>query len=252
METPAKPARPFAASTIPLDGSSPSRTRLMDLESTRKQAMDQMEGAVVEKLQPTRRSTGSELPDPNSTAPRQQEQPTQQYPPQRLTPNQQQQQSQPLQGQWQQQQQPSGSSQEKILTAILAADDNYVPSDFAAEAAIPGALLQEVEGVPLIDYTGEETVYNGSTVNVYGESSLSIPVKVTVPGSIVSYTIERRSSDFWFGVLSQDGSDQVETVKVRSKLRYRHVYSSPLMSPFVSFSTGFEPLCWQSQQPNCH
>ena len=96
----------------------------------------------------------------------------------------------------------------------MAADDNYVPSDFAAEAGMPGALLQEVEGVPLSSYNGEETAYDGAAVTVYGESSLSVPVKVTVPGSIVSYTIERKSADFWFQVQSQDGSDRIETVKV--------------------------------------
>ncbi|KAL3905116.1 MAG: hypothetical protein SGILL_009807, partial [Bacillariaceae sp.] len=263
METPAKPARPFSASTIPLDG----RTRLMDLESTRKQAMDQMEGAMVEQLQPPRRRTGSKVPDRAAAAPQGSPSLDQQFPPQQqsqqLSPNQtiqtparrmQQQQQQPQQAQQSrsrqplQQQQQAGSSKEKVLSAILAADDNYMPSDFAAEAGMPGALLQEVEGVPLSSYSGEETVYDGAAVTVYAESSLSVPVKVTVPGSIVSYTIERKSSDFWFGVLSQDGSDQVETVKELGPFSGNR--NNPVVTDNLLVSAGSTPCTLQFRFDN--
>jgi hypothetical protein len=206
-ETPAKPNRPFAASTFPRGQPiSSDRSRLMDLESTRRVAMDQMEGSLVEKLQPRVRV-------PRTAVPQQQQQ-------ERVA-------NSPPPPQQQQLQQPSGESttttttREKILNAILAADDNYVPSDFAMQASMPGALLQEVEGASLVNYDCAEAVYAGTSVHVQGGSSLSVPVKVTVPGSVVSYTIERKSSssDCFFGISSQIGLDQVETVKVRKNHR---------------------------------
>jgi hypothetical protein len=194
--SPSKLARPFAASAlsessegVPIN----ERGRLLDLENTRKQAMDQLEGSRVQELQSWANSqgVGNSIPVPL------------------VKP------AKPLQtsdGPYEQQQQ-SSTAQEKIMNAILAADENYAPSSFAAGADNPEPLLQEVEGTPLQNYDGKEIVYSGTSVNVDGSSTLAIPVKVTIPGSVVSYTIERKSYNFLFGISSRMGQKQVETVK---------------------------------------
>eukprot|EP00529_Nitzschia_sp_RCC80_P002424 CAMPEP_0113450246 /NCGR_PEP_ID=MMETSP0014_2-20120614/5727_1 /TAXON_ID=2857 /ORGANISM="Nitzschia sp." /LENGTH=1814 /DNA_ID=CAMNT_0000341571 /DNA_START=197 /DNA_END=5637 /DNA_ORIENTATION=- /assembly_acc=CAM_ASM_000159 len=121
----------------------------------------------------------------------------------------------------------------EINQIILEADTNYIPSKRALIADSSEPLLQEVDGdisfvsnleMNAVSNTEEgpettvnsenskETIYRASNVNVYGESSVSIPIMVTAAGSIVEYTVEKKNHDFLFGIDSRVGQGQ-EIVK---------------------------------------
>jgi len=177
--------------------------------------MDQLEGSRVQDLQP--RVTGPPpVKSPGSffAAGQSRSAP----PTQRVQQGQQQQQQQQQQQPQQQrrQQQELVLPQDKVRKAILAADEGYEPSDYALNSQDPQTLIQEVEGPSLQSYQGREPFATEKTVNVNGESSLSVPIQVDVPGSIVSYVVEKRSadfSDFMFGIASRNVINEVEVVK---------------------------------------
>lgn len=97
---------------------------------------------------------------------------------------------------------------------ILASDESYVPSARAAEDRTGTILLQEVDGTPMSEYQADESLYTGRSVRVFRESSLTVPVRVSTPGSIVEYTIEKKSYDFSFGITTRVGQGQLKVVKV--------------------------------------
>lgn len=122
----------------------------------------------------------------------------------------------------------------ELTRVILNADANYVPSKQALMADSSAPLLREVDGdlsyfanygsdsvseaaadAPMVENgdTPKETLYKASNINVHGDSVVSIPIRVSKAGSFVEYTIEKKSHDFLFGIVSRVGQGQ-ETVKV--------------------------------------
>jgi hypothetical protein len=81
--------------------------------------------------------------------------------------------------------------------------------------------LQQVDGPSLADYfdensaAGKESVYVGRSVPIAAGGSLTIPIQVSSPGSVVEYSVENKQYDFGFGITAER-EEGVTIVKVRS------------------------------------
>jgi hypothetical protein len=226
MNTPQRPNKPFAASAMPkidVESAGRSGSSIYEQDSTSTRVTRSAPRRSNAKLFRTPGSANvsppsqsQSMPSPRVSAPvsptQQQKQPQQQHQEQDLPP------------------------QERIRAAILSADDKYIPSDVAVDADVPDVLIREVEGATVQDYDPTPQVYKGVDVNV--QTSVSIPIKVAVPGSVVTYTIEKKTADFMFGISSRSGLGQTETVKVRRKngfvLKFPCVFSHLLLYLFLS------------------
>jgi hypothetical protein len=87
-----------------------------------------------------------------------------------------------------------------IADTIAKSDESYVPSEQAMVNT--EILLQEVTGHTLNDYNDKEAFFTGHNIGVYSGSALSIPIRVSTPGTFVEYTIEKKAYDFRFGIVA--------------------------------------------------
>jgi ParB-like chromosome segregation protein Spo0J len=92
---------------------------------------------------------------------------------------------------------------EAVNKAISASDDNYVPPQTVLDSKSLNPLLEQVDGPSLLKYDGKEATYSGRSTKVYGGSTLDIPIRDSAPGSIVEYTIEKKSYDFGLGIIAK-------------------------------------------------
>jgi len=92
---------------------------------------------------------------------------------------------------------------EAVNKAISASDGNYVPPQTVLDSKSLNPLLEQVDGPSLLKYDGKEATYSGRSTKVYGGSTLDIPIRVSAPGSIVEYTIEKKSYDFGLGIIAK-------------------------------------------------
>jgi len=92
---------------------------------------------------------------------------------------------------------------EAVNKAIAASDDNYVPPQTVLDSRSPNPLLEQVDGPSLLKYEGKGATYTGRSTKVYGGSTFDVPIRVTAPGSIVEYTIEKKSYDFGLGIIAK-------------------------------------------------
>jgi len=102
---------------------------------------------------------------------------------------------------------------EAVSSAIAASDDNYVPPKTVLDSKNIGPLLEQVDGPSMFEYEGKEATYTGRSTKIYGGSTLDAPIRVSAPGSIVEYTIEKKSYDFGLGItakLDQGGATVVK------------------------------------------
>jgi hypothetical protein len=102
---------------------------------------------------------------------------------------------------------------EAVNGAIAASDDNYVPPKTVLDSKSVIPLLEQIDGPLMYEYKGKEATYTGRSTKIYGGSALDIPIRVSAPGSIVEYTIEKRSYDFGLGItakLDQGGATVVK------------------------------------------
>eukprot|EP00536_Pseudo-nitzschia_multiseries_P007288 jgi/Psemu1/256121/estExt_Genewise1Plus.C_1680025 len=109
---------------------------------------------------------------------------------------------------------------EAVNKAIAASDDNYVPPQTVLDSKSSNPLLEQVDGPSLLKYEGKEATYSGRSTKIYGGSTLDVPIRVTAPGSIVEYTIEKKSYDFGLGIiakLDQGGTTVVKVNRPRQK-----------------------------------
>lgn len=107
---------------------------------------------------------------------------------------------------------------EAVNKAIAASDDNYVPPQTVLDSKSSNPLLEQVDGPSLLKYEGKEATYSGRSTKIYGGSTLDVPIRVTAPGSIVEYTIEKKSYDFGLGIIAK--LDQGGTTVVKPMLPF--------------------------------
>jgi hypothetical protein len=85
-----------------------------------------------------------------------------------------------------------------IAETIAKSDEMYIPSENALSNT--EILLKEVRGPLLTEYDSKENFFTGRNVGVYSDSSVSVPVRLSIPGTFVEYTIEKKGYDFYFGI----------------------------------------------------
>jgi hypothetical protein len=101
-----------------------------------------------------------------------------------------------------------------VAEATATADAAYVPSPALLNASTPEPLLRQVDGPSLKDYQGKESVYVGRSVPIAAGGSLTIPIQVSSPGSVVEYAVENKAYDFGFGIVAER-DEGITIVKVR-------------------------------------
>ena len=107
-----------------------------------------------------------------------------------------------------------------VAEAQSTADASYTPSASLLNASTAEPLLQQVDGPSLADYfdedsaAGKESVYVRRSVPIAAGGSLTIPIQVSSPGSVVEYSVENKQYDFGFGITAER-EEGVTIVKVR-------------------------------------
>jgi hypothetical protein len=107
-----------------------------------------------------------------------------------------------------------------VAEATASADAAYTPSASLLNATSPEPLLKQVDGPSLADYfdpdstAGKESVYVGRSVPIAAGGSLTIPIQVSSPGSVVEYSVENKQYDFGFSITAER-EEGVTIVKVR-------------------------------------
>ena len=101
----------------------------------------------------------------------------------------------------------------KLAYTITKSDELYIPSKKAL--ANTPLLMQEVAGTPLENDNSKELYISERDVRIHAGNTLKIPVRISKPGSIVEFSIEKKSYDFLFGISAFMDGGQVAKIKVR-------------------------------------
>lgn len=104
--------------------------------------------------------------------------------------------------------------------AKATADAAFKPSNTALNAKTADALLALVDGPQLDSYDAKESVYVGRSIPLLAGKSLTVPIQVSVPGSVVDYTIEILNYDIGLSI-EAERDEGVTIVKVCKRF-FRH------------------------------
>lgn len=99
--------------------------------------------------------------------------------------------------------------------AKATADAAFKPSASVLNAKSADALLAIVDGPEVGSYDAKESVYAGRTIPLGAGKSLTVPIQVTVPGSVVEYSIEVSAYDVGLAI-DAEREEGVTIVKVGS------------------------------------
>jgi len=103
--------------------------------------------------------------------------------------------------------------QQDVVNAIMKSDGLYEPSTEAL--ANTSIMLKQVYGLSMSNYKGgKELVYKKSSISVYAGRPISIPVRVSIPGTFIEFTIDKKASEFDFGILAVPDKGYAVNVKV--------------------------------------
>ena len=97
--------------------------------------------------------------------------------------------------------------------AKATADAAFKPSLSSLKSV--DSLLAIVDGPALGTYDAKESVYVGRSIPVGAGKSLTVPIQVTVPGSVVDYAIEVSNYDVGLAI-DAERDEGVTIVKVRT------------------------------------
>merc|ERR1712238_394458 len=123
-------------------------------------------------------------------------------------------------------------------------DLSYQPSDKVLASI--SLLMNEIAGPSLYKYDAKEVYFTGRDVGIHAETTLSIPIRVSNPGTIVEFSIERKSYDFGFGITAILDDGQVVKVKEMSPFLKRS-NSDKILIP-----AGSAPCTMQFKFKNKH
>jgi len=112
---------------------------------------------------------------------------------------------------------------EAVNKAIAASDENYEPPQTVLDSKSIDPLLDQVDGPSLLKYDGKGITYSGRNTKIYGGSTLDVPIRISAPGSIVEYTIEKKSYDFGLGIIAKLDQGGTTVVKVRYQNNFKSV-----------------------------
>ena len=111
---------------------------------------------------------------------------------------------------------------------ITESDLSYIPSDRVL-ANLP-LLMNEIAGISLDKYDAKERYFTGRNVAIHADSTLSIPLRISTPGTIVEFSVTKNSYDFGFGIIASLDSGEI----VKIMVMYCH-----LTKRFFLFSFSF-------------
>ena len=98
--------------------------------------------------------------------------------------------------------------------AKATADAAFKPSMSVLNAKTADALISLVDGPQVGTYDAKESVYVGRSVPLGAGKSLTVPIQVSVPGSVVDYSIEISNYDVGLAI-DAERDEGVTIVKVR-------------------------------------
>jgi len=107
----------------------------------------------------------------------------------------------------------------KLADAITKSDELYIPPKKVL--ASTSLLMKKLEGVSLENYSGKEGLFSERNIGVHAGNTLKVPVRVSVPGSIVEFSIVKKSYDFSFGINAFLDEGRVEKIKEMTPFRKR-------------------------------
>jgi hypothetical protein len=90
-----------------------------------------------------------------------------------------------------------------VAEATATVDRSFTPSPAILNSSSPADLMKQVDGPSLIEYKEKESVFVGSSVPVAAGGSLTVPIQVNTPGSIVEYAAENKDHDIGFGITAE-------------------------------------------------
>eukprot|EP00980_Cylindrotheca_fusiformis_P018965 scaffold6355_cov119-Cylindrotheca_fusiformis.AAC.2 len=90
-----------------------------------------------------------------------------------------------------------------VAEATATADRTFKPSPAVLNNSSPAELLKQVDGPSLSDYQDTQSVFVGTSVPISAGGSLTIPIQVNTPGSIVEYAAENKGYDIGFGITAE-------------------------------------------------
>lgn len=99
--------------------------------------------------------------------------------------------------------------------AKATADAAFRPSASVLNAKTADALVSLVDGPTLGTYDAKESVYVGRSVPLGAGKSLTVPIQVSVPGSVVDYSVEVPNYDVGLSI-DAERDEGVTIVKVRN------------------------------------
>ena len=131
-----------------------------------------------------------------------------------------------------------------VAEATATADAAFQPSPSLLNASNANALLAQVDGPSLLNYEAKESVYVGRSVPVGAGGSLTVPIQVTTPGSVVEYAIENKKYDIGFGITAER-EEGVTIVRVRLK----HTVISYLFNYLFAGASPVLNVCKHRKMP---
>jgi len=98
-----------------------------------------------------------------------------------------------------------------LAHTITKSDEVYEPSQKTLSST--ALLMKEVAGTSLENFSGKESYLSEKDVAVQAGNTLNVPIRVSAPGSIVEFSIEKKSYDFSFGITAVLDEGEVAKIK---------------------------------------
>ena len=117
---------------------------------------------------------------------------------------------------------------EKQADMLTKSDLSYQPSDKVMENT--SLLMNDIAGLSLTSYDVKDGYFTGRDVGVDAGNTLSVPIRVSTPGTIVEFTVEKKSYDFGFGITAFLDNGQVAKVKVRNVMIKTSIFDLLLLN----------------------
>jgi hypothetical protein len=90
-----------------------------------------------------------------------------------------------------------------VAEAAAEADASYVPTPSLLNNPDPAALLVQVDGPSIANYSTKESTYIAKRVPVPLRGRLDVPIHISAGGSVVSYEMSTENYDISFGVCAE-------------------------------------------------
>jgi hypothetical protein len=100
-----------------------------------------------------------------------------------------------------------------IDKAKATADAAFKPSLSVLNATSAEPLLKLVDGPDVKTYDAKESIYVGRSIPVQAGKTITVPIQVAVPGSVVDYTIELANHDIGLAI-DAEREEGITIVKV--------------------------------------